>query len=196
MEDTKGAINRVIGMINNMPFVFNTEADIQGLVYRELLKEYTKDYPTGLTDSEGERYYTNRVHREYLDGNRGRIDTVVFAEEQIASIDTYWLCIKTSEPPRYRPIRLQDAIEIKTVGGKGEQATFKEIRKDIKGLSKFVKEKKAKEAHFLFIIRPQTKKSGTMKRMGMDKAERDAREMCEKNDVQFYCNDYKKLFVS
>lgn len=196
MEDTKGAINRVVGMINDMPFVFNTEADIQGLVYCELLKEYTKDYPTGLTDSEGERYYTNRVHREYVGGKGGRIDTVVFCEEEIVSIDTYWLCIKISERPGYRPIKLQDAIEIKTVGGKGEEATFNEFRKDIEGLSKLVKEKKAKEAHFLFIIRPQTKKSGTMKRMGTDKAGKLAREMCEQNDVQFYCNDYKKLFIS
>lgn len=193
MEDTKGAINRVVGMINDMPFIFNTEADIQGLVYSELSKEYTKNHPTGLIDSEGERYYTNRVHREYFRGERGRIDTVVFSEEEIASIDTHWLCIKTFEGRRYRPIRLQDAIEIKTVGGKGEEATSNELRKDIEGLSKLVKEKKAKEAHFLFIIRPQAKNS-RMKRMA--NAEKLAREMCERNDVQFYCNDYKKLFIS
>jgi len=196
MEDTKGAINRVIGLINEMPFVFSTEADIQGLVYRELLKEYTRDYPTGLTDSEGERYYTNRVHMEYFRRERGRIDAVVFCEEEIASIDTYWLAIKRSESPNYRPIKLQDAIEIKTVGGKGKEATFNEFAKDIEGLSKLVKEKKAKEAHFLFIIRPQTKKSRMKKRMEMDEAERLAREKCEQNDVQFYCNDYKKLFIS
>jgi len=195
MEDTKGAINRVIGLINEMPFVFSTEADIQGLVYRELLKEYTRDYPTGLTDSEGERYYTNRVHMEYFRGERGRIDAVVFCEEEIASIDTYWLAIKTSESPNYRPIKLQDAIEIKTVGGKGKEATFNEFAKDIEGLSKLVKEKKAKEAHFLFVIRPQTKKSRMKKRMEMDEAEKRAREKCEQNDVQFYCNDYKKLFI-
>jgi len=193
MEDTKGAINRVVGMINDMPFVFNTEADIQGLVYSELLKEYTKNYPTGLIDSEGERYYTNRVHREYFGGKGGRIDTVVFCEEEIASIDTYWLCIKTSERPGYRPIKLQDAIEIKIVGGKGKETLLNEFKKDIEGLSKLVKEKKTKEAHFLFVIRPPTKSSSMMKWMD---AEKLAGEMCEKNDVQFYCNDYKKLFIS
>jgi len=193
MEDTKGAINRVVGMINDMPFVFNTEADIQGLVYSELLKEYTKNYPTGLIDSEGERYYTNRVHREYFGGKGGRIDTVVFCEEEIASIDTYWLCIRTSERPRYRPIKLQDAIEIKTVGGKGKETLLNEFKKDIEGLSKLVKEKKTKKAHFLFVIRPPTKNSSMMK---WTDAEKLAGEMCEMNDVQFYCNDYKKLFIS
>lgn len=193
MEDTKDAINRVVGMINDMPFLFHTEADIQGLVYCELLKEYTKNYPTGLIHSEGQRYYTNRVHREYFGGKRRRIDTVVFSEEEIASIDTYWLCIKTSEGPGYRPIKLQDAIEIKTIGGKGKEALLNEFKKDIEGLSKLVKENKTQKAHFLFLIRPPTKNSSMIKWMD---AKKSARQMCEKNDVQFYCNDYKKLFIS
>jgi len=193
MEDTKGAIDRVVGMINDMPFLFNTEADIQGLVYRELLKEYPKDYPTGLTDSEGERYYTNRVHREYFRGRGGRIDTVVFSEEELASIDTHWLCIKTSDPPGYRPIKLQDAIEIKIVGGKGKETLLNEFRKDVEGLSRLVKEKKTKKAHFLFVIRPPTKRSSMVKWMD---AEKIAGETCEKSHVQFYCNDYEKLFIS
>lgn len=194
MEDTKGAINRVIGMINDTPFIFNTESDIQGLVYSELLKEYKKKYPMGLTNSKGKKFITNRVHREYFGGKGGRIDTVVFSKEEIAMIDRPWLGIKTSESPWYRPVKLQDAIEIKIVGGKGEEALFAEIRKDIERLTKLLKDKKTQKGHFIFIIRWQTKNKSIMDRMV--KAEKLAKNLCNKNGVQFYCNAYKSLFKS
>jgi len=192
MEDTKGAINRVIKMINDTPYIFNTEADIQGLVYSELLKEYKKKYPTGLTDSKGKKYFTKRVHREYFAGKGGRLDTVVFSEEEIGKIDKYWLCINTSEPPGYRPVKLQDTIEIKTVGGKGEANLVTEINRDIERLAKLLKDKKTKNAHFIFIIRWATKTQSIVKRL--DKAEKLAKDLCKKNGVQFYCNTYKTLF--
>jgi len=192
MKDTKGAIERVIKMINETPYIYNTEADIQGLVYSELLKEYKKEYPTGLTDSKGENFFTNRVHREYFGGKGGRIDTVVFSEEEIGLIDRYWLCIKISDRPGYRPIKLQDAIEIKTGAYKTKEILKNEIGKDIDRLTKLREYKKTKNAHFIFIIRWPTKKEDIMNRM--DWAFKFAEERCKAKGVMFYCNEYKKLF--
>ncbi len=180
-----------IKMINDTPYIYNTEADIQGLVYSELLKEYKKDYLTGLTDSKGKRYFTKRVHREYFVGERRRLDTVVFSEEEIEMIDKDCLGIKTPQRPGYRPVKLQDAIEIKTVGGKGKKTLFKEITTDIDRLAKLLKDKKTKNAHFTFIIRWSTKNKSIMERM--KKAEEHAKE-CIKSGVNFYCNTYETLF--
>lgn len=191
MEDTKGAINRVIKMINDTPYIFNTEADIQGLVYSELLEEYKKDYPTGLTDSKGEKYLTKRVHREYFRGEGGRLDTVVFSEKEIELIDMYWLCIKTPQSPGYRPVKLQDAIEIKTeLGGSGKYI-LTGINQDIERLAKLLKDK-TKNAHFIFIIRWPTKNKSIVERM--KNAEKHAKDKCIKCGVNFYCNTYETLF--
>jgi hypothetical protein len=187
MKDIKGAINRVIKMINETPYIYNTEADIQGLVYSELLKEYKEKYPTGLTDSEGKNFVTNRVHREYFGGEGGRIDTVVFSKEEIEKIDRYWFCIKTSNHPGYRPVKLQDAIEIKTGAYKTKEKLNKEIRKDIDRLTKLLRDKKTKNAHFIFIIRWPTKKEDMMNRM--DSAVKLARERCKAEGVMFYCGN-------
>lgn len=192
MENTEQAINQVIKKIDEMPYIFNSEADIQGLVYSELLKEYTEPYPTALLDSNRKIFLTNRVHREYFGGKGGRIDTVVFSKEEIGLIDIYWLCIKTSEHPGYRPVQLQDAIEIKIVGGKGEETLFAEIKKDIGRLTKLLKEKKTEKAHFILIIRWSTNNKSIKDRL--DKAEKLAKELCEKNGIQFYYNKYKILF--
>ena len=192
MEDTKGAINRVIKMINDTPYIFNTEADIQGLVYSELLEEYKKDYPTGLTDSKGKKYFTKRVHREYFAGEGGRLDTVVFSKEEIEIIDRVYFAIKTPQRPGYRPVKLQDAIEIKTVGGKGKKTLFEEIENDIKRLAELLKDKKTKNAHFIFVIRWQTNRPNIKDRM--NDAKEYAKAKCIKSGVNFYCNTYETLF--
>ena len=192
MENTEQVINQVIKKIDEMPFIFNTEADIQGLVYSELLKEYTESYPTAMLDSNKTNFHTNRVHREYFGGEGGRIDTVVFNKEEIKSIGANFLCIKSSGRPGYCPVKLQDAIETKIVGGKGEKTLFAEIEKDIERLSKLIKEKKTEKAHFILIIRWRTDNKKIQDRL--DRAEKFAKELCEKNDVKFYWNEYKKLF--
>lgn len=192
MKDTKSAINRVTKMINDTPYIFNTEADIQALVYSELMKEYRKKHPTGLVDLKGKKYLTKRVHREYFGGAGKRIDTVVFSEEEIGMIDRYWLCIKIPQSPGYRPVKLQDAIEIKTVGGRGKETLFAEINQDIKNLAKLLRTKKTKNAHFIFIIRKATKNKDMIERMRS--AEKFAKVKCKKNSINFYCNTYKTLY--
>jgi len=192
MEDTEQAISQVIKKIDEMPFIFNSEADIQGLIYSELLKEYKEAYPT-LLDSNGKNLHTNRVHREYFGGKGGRIDTVVFSKEEIGSINTEWLCIKTPERPGYRPVKLQDAIEIKIVGGKGKETLRAEIKKDIERLTKLLEEKKTEKAHFILIIRWRT--SNMRIKDSLDEAEKLAKEMCGNNGVKFYWNNYEILFI-
>ncbi|MDO9537434.1 MAG: hypothetical protein Q7J68_03845 [Thermoplasmata archaeon] len=195
MEDTKNAIDRVIKMIDEMPYIFNTEADIKGLVYSELLIEYKEKYKTGRSDSKGNPLWTNRVHTEYLIREKGgRIDTVVFETNDIKYINTKeWLGIKEKDPmvPNdlpYRPVKLQDAIEIKYNGNRGQKALEKEIKADIDRLEVLLKNNKTKTSHFIFIIRCPTK--------NQINAVNNVKKLYENNKIiKFHCNnEYKELF--
>ncbi len=192
MEETKEAITRVIETINQTPFIFNSESDIQGLIYSELLKEYDTKHKLGLFDCNGKEYLTNLVHQEYFAGEGGRIDIVVFDKDEISKIDTNWLVFKSPEKKGYSSVRLQDAIEIKiNIGGADKNLEIR-LKKDIERLTELLNTEKIKSAHFVFIVRWLTKRKDITKRI--IEAKEIAKKACEDEGIQFYCNNFEKLF--
>jgi hypothetical protein len=100
------AIAKTCVTIIKEPLSYFSEADVQQLLVENLRKipALHKSYPTAVLKGKGSkaRYTTPLVHREYGGGERTRIDAVVFAAEDVATINDVNLTVDGKYlAPRY-----------------------------------------------------------------------------------------------
>ena len=195
MSEVTDAINEVISALNAEPYLVHTESDIRCLLYSALLKRFIKKHEISRKNKIGGIYTTTRVHTEYPAGNKGRIDTVILNEHDIINADYRdWLAVRLNSG--YRPILIDDAIEIKKcLAGEINDTNLKDsVSKDVDRLVTLKKTKKTlRNGHIIFFCRWETGNDRNKQRM------RDfvkwAAEKCSKSNLQFYHNDFEAIFL-
>jgi hypothetical protein len=190
MTKTEEAIQSVIQKINDKPYIFHTESDIRAMLYAELIKRYPDFYEISLSSKSGKKNETLVVHTEYFGGEGKRIDTVVFSENGVESINTNYLQVRRNG--KSLPVELEDAVEIKFSTGRGERALTGEIDKDIQKLTKRMGEKGIKHAYYLLIFREPT--NNKRKQRWLIGLAENTKDKCINNNIRFHCNDFQKLF--
>ncbi len=129
---TRQMLNRIIAEfcsdVINEPLCFFSEADLQGILFARLLREFPICVETSYAKGprSKSRYTTGLVHREYGVGGSRRIDIAVFSEDDVAQIDGPGLKIGSNY------VTPQFGIELGTEKTLG---TASHIRKDLAKLS-------------------------------------------------------------
>lgn len=183
----KNAINKIIEDIDNNPFIFRNEADIQARLYCKLCEEFNEWAPTHMTRFK--ELKTNLVHREYFGGGNQSVDLVILDESDVMNIRKN--SMEKSQSKEY--VRASDAIEIKTDLGYYHQRTVEGSHTDIDKLLALRKNNSAKNLHFILIIRwpPYSDE----KQMIINRFVREIKNRCQENNINFYTNNKDNYFL-
>lgn len=181
------AIKSLIKEINEKPFIYRNEADIQARLYYYLCYELEEWQPIHETGFKGLK--TNLVHREYFGGRGQRVDLVVFDKKDIENI-----CMNSMEKSHScEYVKVTDAIEIKTEQGSTGKNRLDRILKDINKLIKLRDEEKADYLYFIYIIRWPTKVKSKHKEI--KDIVKKAHQKCIVNNISFYTNRKDNYFL-
>ena len=181
----KKSINRIVQEINEHPFIFRNEADIQTRLYYYLCDELDEWEPKH--ETKFGKLMTNLVHREYFGGKGQRIDLVVFDERDVMNIEKN--SMEKTHSKQY--VNVSDAIEIKAELGYYHDRTKKGIDIDLNKLKSLKDEGKAENLHFIYIIRWPTNEK---KQKEVEQYVRVLRKKCDEKDIRFYTNN-KNCFL-
>jgi hypothetical protein len=180
MKKVNKAINRIISEINQNPFIFRNEADIQARLYYYLCDELDEWKPTHKTKYN--EFQTNLVHREYFGGGNQSIDLVIFDSKDVQNI-----AMNSMEKTKSKEyVHLSNAIEIKTELGYYHERSKKDITKDINKLKKLRKDGNADNLHMVVIVRWDTKNEQS--KLDVKKFIFHLSQTCKKNKINFYTN--------
>ena len=182
------AILNIIEEINQYPFIYRNEADIQARLYNQLCNVMNESEPTHKTGFKN--LITNLVHCEYFGGKGQRVDLVVFDKEDIKNISMN--SMEKSRSGEY--VKVTDAIEIKTEQGSTGQFRRSRVFEDIDKLITLRKEGKSDNLYFMYIIRWPTKNKSKQEEI-CDIVD-DARKKCKGNDISFFSNEKDTYFLN
>ncbi len=177
-----------MGEINEYPFIYRNEADIQARLYHQLCNELNEWEPTHTTGFKS--LVTNLVHREYFGGKGQRVDLVVFDKNDMKNIAMN--SMEKSQSCEY--VKVTDAIEIKTEQGSTGKHRRNRVFKDIDKLIKLKDEGNTDNLHFMYVIRWPTKNA--RKHKEILNIVNEARKKCVENNISFYTNNEETYFLS
>ncbi len=180
----KEAIEKVIEDINEYPFIFRNETDIQARLYYKLCKELDDWEPKYETNYK--HLNMNKVHCEYYGGGNQSIDIVVLDKNDIQNVEN-----RDMKNRDGKPITIAHAIEIKTECGKSGKNLQNSPERDIKKLKNIRKQNRKCNLHFIYIVRWDT---NPKKQEEIKKVVDYLKKQCN-NDIIFYSNAPNKYFL-